>query len=516
MSNLLLDINIIVDICTKRVSYWETSLKAINKCLKNHFSVWIYVGSVQTLEYVVALELRKNKGDEISLKYARYQSGMLLDKFCKNFNWLSSIAEDGEVWHDKDPEDAQLYQAVQRLDNALLLTRDKGMLDRGDFSISPEQYLSYAKNKEQSIQFVDLKTQQNIVRPQLEKKIFKVLSAGQYILGPEVSDLEEKLADFVGVKHCIGISSGSDALLIAMMALGIKAGDEVITTPFSFFATAEMIALLGAKPIFVDIDPRTYNIDAEKIAQAITAKTKAIMPVSLYGQCADFDKINRIAKKYKLPVIEDAAQSLGATYKAKQSCSLTTIACTSFFPSKPLGAYGDGGACFTDNDDLAQMMREIRAHGQDRRYHHPRIGINGRLDTLQAAILLAKFEIFPVEVQQRNEVGENYTHLLQQSCPQIIPPYIEKHNSSVYAQYTIQVEDRQAIIEQLKQANIPVAVHYPIPLHQQDPFKTQAQDLAIAQKMANTVMSLPMHPYLTIEQQEFIVNQLNLEKSVGL
>ncbi|WP_069472371.1 DegT/DnrJ/EryC1/StrS family aminotransferase [Candidatus Marithrix sp. Canyon 246] len=341
-----------------------------------------------------------------------------------------------------------------------------------------------------TIEFIDLKAQQQQILPQLEKNIHQVLHHGKYIMGPEIAQLEQKLANYVGVKHCISVSSGTDALLIAMMALGIKPDDEIITTPFSFIATAETIMLLGAKPVFVDIDPRTYNIDPKHIEAAITAKTKAIMPVSLYGQCADFDAIN----KYNLPVIEDAAQSFGATYKGQKSCSLSTIGCTSFFPSKPLGCYGDGGACFTNDDELAKIMREIRVHGQEKRYHHTRIGINGRMDTLQAAILLAKLEIFPQEVQARNHIGQTYTEKLK-DC--VTTPYIELHNTSVYAQYTIQVDNRDQLQQKLKQQDIPTAVHYPIPLNKQEAFAKLESDCSVAEKVAERVISLPMHPYLT-------------------
>jgi len=298
------------------------------------------------------------------------------------------------------------------------------------------------------------------------------------------------------------------------MALDIKAGDEVITTPFTFIATGEMIALLGAKPVFVDIDPKTYNIDPSKIESAITPKTKAIMPVSLYGQCADMDAINAIAEQHGLPVIEDGAQSLGATYKGKQSCALSTIGCTSFFPSKPLGGYGDSGACFTDDDNLAKIMREIRVHGQDRRYHHPRVGLNGRMDTLQAAILLAKLDIFPEEVRLRGEIGQRYTDLIlgaetteehkgefNGAMAEIVPPYIESRNTSVYAQYTIQVSNREAIQQKLREADIPTAVHYPVPLNKQPSLSTEAFDLSVSEELSGRVMSLPMYPYLKKAQQ---------------
>lgn len=346
------------------------------------------------------------------------------------------------------------------------------------------------------MEFIDLKTQQLEIRDDIEANIRKVLDHGQYIMGPEVSELEEKLAEYVGVKHCIGVSSGTDALLIAMMALGIGYGDEVITTPFTFIATGEMIALLGAKPVFVDIDEHTYNIDPDKIEQAITAKTKAIMPVSLYGQCADFDKINEIAAKHGLPVIEDGSQSFGATYKGNKSCALSTIGCTSFFPSKPLGGYGDSGACFTDDDELANVMRQVRVHGQDRRYHHPRIGINGRMDTMQAAILLAKLDIFSNEVKARQIVGEKYTQLLNENCPKIATPFIETNNTSVYAQYTVQVENRDELQKYSKTEGIPTAVHYPVCLNKQPALETSEFNLPVSESLANKVMSLPMHPYL--------------------
>jgi len=349
--------------------------------------------------------------------------------------------------------------------------------------------------------FIDLKTQQHRVKKAIDDNIANVLAHGRYIMGPEIGDLEARLADYVGVKHAIGVASGTDALLVAMMALGIGHGDEVITTPFSFIATAETIVLLGAKAVFVDIDPKTCNLDPALLESAITDKTKAIMPVSLYGQCADYDAINVIAEKHGLPVIEDGCQSFGASYRGKKSCGLTTIGCTSFFPSKPLGCYGDGGACFTNDEGLAKVMREIRVHGQDRRYHHPRIGINGRLDTLQAAILLAKMDIFEDEVDARGKIGARYSELLGDI---VTAPYIETHNTSVYAQYTVLVEDRKSVQKKLKEADIPTAVHYPIPLNRQ-PALSCSERFEHSEYAADRVMSLPMHPYLTERDQDTIV-----------
>lgn len=359
-------------------------------------------------------------------------------------------------------------------------------------------------NKVNAMQFIDLKTQSKRIETQLFARIKAVIEHGGFIMGPEVQELEQVLATYVGVEHALAVSSGTDALLIALMALGVTAGDEVITTPFSFFATAEVIALLGAKPVFVDIHPDTYNINPALIEAAITPKTKAIMPVSLYGQCADFDAINAIAARHNLPVIEDACQSFGATYKGKKSCGLTTIGCTSFFPSKPLGCFGDGGACFTNDADLAARMNEIRTHGQAKRYHHTSLGINGRLDTLQAAILLEKMAIFPEEVELRHEIAERYQRLLPVDVKK---PTIEAHNTSVYAQYTIEVENREAIQAALQEKGIPTAVHYPSGLHEQPIFKTLypgEQRYPITEHAARHVMSLPMHPYLTLEDQEKI------------
>jgi UDP-2-acetamido-2-deoxy-ribo-hexuluronate aminotransferase len=365
--------------------------------------------------------------------------------------------------------------------------------------------------------FIDLKTQYRRVRDPMNARIQAVLEHGQYVLGAETVELEQRLAAYVGVKHCVGASSGTDTLLIALMALGIGPGDEVITSPFTFIATGEMIALAGAKPVFVDIDSKTYNIDPALIERAITPRTKAIMPVSIYGQCAEFDAINAIAKKHNLPVIEDGAQSFGATYKGRKSCGLSEIGSTSFFPSKPLGCYGDGGALFTNDDGLAKLFREIRVHGQDRRYHHPRLGINGRLDTLQAAILLTKLDIFPDEVSARERIGARYTQLIDAAFASVPPeqramtPYVAPNCTSVYAQYTVEVPNRPQVEERMKARGIPTAVHYPVPLHLQPVFADLKQGVGsfpVAEAAAARVISLPMHPYLTEDQQQAVVAAL--------
>jgi UDP-2-acetamido-2-deoxy-ribo-hexuluronate aminotransferase len=357
------------------------------------------------------------------------------------------------------------------------------------------------------IEFIDLKSQQLRIKDKIDAGIQRVLSHGQYILGPEVSELEEKLAAFVGAKYCISCANGTDALQIAQMAFGIGPGDEVITPGFTYIATAETVALLGAKPVYVDVNPRTYNLDPQLLEAAITSRTKAIIPVSLYGQCAEFDAINAIAAKYGIPVIEDAAQSFGATYKGRRSGSLTTVACTSFFPSKPLGCYGDGGAIFTNDAELAKVMRQIARHGQDRRYHHIRVGINSRLDTLQAAILLPKLEIFAEELTIRQQVAKVYDCLLN-DIGISSTPFIEEYNTSAYAQYTIQVNDRDVWQAKLQDAGVPTAVHYPIPLNKQPAVADDNVHLPVGNAIAERVMSLPMHPYLTRGEQEYIVRSL--------
>jgi len=367
------------------------------------------------------------------------------------------------------------------------------------------------------VQFIDLATQRKRILPNglslrecINQRLSELFDHGQYILGPEVEELEQKLAGFVGVDYCVSVSSGTDALLVALLALGIKPGDEVITTPFSFIATAETIALLGVRPVYVDIDPGTYNLDPDQLDAAISTKTKAIIPVSLYGQPADFPSINQIASRHKIPVIEDGAQSFGATQLGKRSCSLSTIGTTSFFPSKPLGGYGDGGACFTNDKDLAERMRRISRHGQSRRYFHTELGINGRLDTLHAAILLAKLDLFDSEIEARMEIGNSYSMKLN-SAGLMTTPFIKAGNTSVYAQYTIEVDDRLSVQAELNRKNIPTAVHYPTLLCQQPALKACGPRCKTgcitpkAQKASEHVLSLPMHPYLSEDDQNKVV-----------
>ncbi len=356
------------------------------------------------------------------------------------------------------------------------------------------------------IPFIDLKAQYEAHKEEINEEVLGVLESTQFILGPQVSKLEKSLAEFTGAKHAVTCSSGTDSLLLALMALDIKAGDEVITTPFTFIATAEVIALVGATPVFVDIEEQTYNINSGLIEEKITNRTKAIIPVSLYGQCSNMDEINEIAKKHNLHVIEDGCQSLGATYKGKESCNLSDIGCTSFFPSKPLGCYGDGGALFTNNVELAKKIRTLSNHGQKERYKHKYIGINGRFDAIQAAILNVKMKYFRDEIRTREEIGTRYNQLLQNSG--VTPPTILKDRTSVFAQYSIRCKDRANLASKLNQAGVPTAVHYPISLHQQEAFSYlnyKDGDFPLSEKVSSEIISLPMSPYLTKEQQDFVV-----------
>jgi UDP-2-acetamido-2-deoxy-ribo-hexuluronate aminotransferase len=360
------------------------------------------------------------------------------------------------------------------------------------------------------IEFIDLKTQYRDLKNSVDARIQRVLDHGQYIMGPEVKELEAALQTYTGAKHCITVASGTEALLIALMAMGIKPGDEVITSPFTFVATGEVIVLLGAVPVFVDVEPDTCNMDVSKVASAISSKTRAIMPVSLYGQVANMNEINAIAEQHGLTVIEDAAQSFGASYQGKKSCNVSRIGCTSFFPSKPLGCYGDGGAIFTDDDALALAMREIRVHGQERRYYHTRVGVGGRMDTLQCAVVLAKLERFDWEIAERLRIGDRYLGLLSE-VKGVQALVVKDDRDCVWAQMTVQVANRTEVIAKLQTLGVPTAVHYPVPLHQQPAYQTNCRlvgDLTQAEYVSKRVMSLPMHPYLDEATQDRIVAAL--------
>ena len=361
------------------------------------------------------------------------------------------------------------------------------------------------------MEFIDLRSQYRALKPSIDARIQAVLDHGQYIMGPEVAELEVKLAALTGAKHCVTVASGTEALIISLMALGVGPGHEVITTPFTFAATAEAIMLVGAKPVYVDIQSGSCNIDSSLIEAKITPATRAIMPVSLYGQIADMDEINAIAAKHGLTVIEDAAQSFGATYKGRQSCNVATIGATSFFPSKPLGCYGDGGALFTSDDALALAFREIRVHGQSQRYLHTRLGVGGRMDTLQCAVVLGKLERFEWEVAQRQRLGARYAELIKASGAPVELLAVAADRDCVWAQYTIKISAREAVQASLKAAGIPTAVHYPRPLHRQPAYAQDscpADSMPLSNRAGQRVMSLPMSADMTDEQQQQVVQAL--------
>ena len=355
------------------------------------------------------------------------------------------------------------------------------------------------------IDFANLQYQYQLYKDEIDSAIHAVLDKSNYIMGEEVRELEENLQEFTAAKHAITCSSGTDALLLAMMALDIKPGDEVITTPFTFIATAETIAFLGAKPVFVDIDEKTYNIDASKIEEKITPKTKAIIPVSLYGQPADIDAIGTIADKHNLKVIIDGAQSFGSTYKGKTDSNLGDISTTSFFPAKPLGCFGDGGAVFTNDDELATKIKSLRVHGQSKRYHHKYIGMGGRMDTIQCAVVNVKLKHYKKDLSLRQEVASKYTQALKDK--DLILPFVEEERTSAWAQYSVRVNNRDELQTKLKKAGIPTAVHYPMPLHLQEAFvylDYKKGDFPISERVSGEIMSLPMNPYVTDEEIEYI------------
>jgi UDP-2-acetamido-2-deoxy-ribo-hexuluronate aminotransferase len=358
------------------------------------------------------------------------------------------------------------------------------------------------------MEFIDLKEQFRRYRADIEARMAAVLEHGHFIMGPEIGDLEKQLADYTGVKHAITVASGTDSLEIALRALGIGPGDEVITVPFTWISSAEAILLVGAKPVFVDISPIDYNLDVTRLEAAITPRTRAIMPVSLFGQMPDFEAINRVASAHGLAVLEDGAQSFGATQNGRKSCAVSTIGSTSFFPAKPFGCYGDGGALFTDDDELATKMKAIRTHGGIKRHHHALVGMNGRFDTLQAAVLLAKLPHFADEVETRGRIGARYSELLQDVC---VTSQVRPGNTHVYAQYTIRVADRDRLGEQLKAAGIPTAVYYPKCLHEQPVFADlsyQWGDFPESEKASREVISLPMHPFLSEADQDQVVAEV--------
>jgi UDP-2-acetamido-2-deoxy-ribo-hexuluronate aminotransferase len=485
--HLLLASDVVTDLCRA-----GTDQTLLDRARANGDYIWLYAGS--------AGEFAKT-ADPGSFK-----------TMASSCQWLSALSGEAKfVFESGDAELAQLLAALPRLgkDARIVTGVQERLAHHPAACISAAVYLQ-TPAKPKAVSFIDLEYQQSLIRGRLEARIDRVLRHGQYIMGPEIVEVEQQLSGFVGVKHAITVASGTDALLIALMALDIGPGDEVITVPYTWISTAEVIALLRAKTVFVDIQSDTMNMDPEKLEAAITPRTKAIMPVGIYGQCADMTRINAIAAKHGIPVIEDAAQCFGATHHGKKSCGLSLIGCTSFFPSKPLGCYGDGGAIFTPDDKLADKMKQIRVHGQKVKHQHPVVGINGRFDTLQAAILLEKLTIFDDECALRRQVGERYDRLLV-GPEGFRPPVIAEGNTSVYAQYTLIADDPNALSDKLKRAGIPSVSYYAVPLHLQGAFADlgyRKGDFPVAENIASHGLSLPMSPYLTEQDQINVVKAM--------
>ena len=528
--DILINTDVIIDISTQRKPNFAKSSAAYAIAKENGHRLWCYTGSLQTLYLNIVDEVQKSNN---ALDNGRPRSKIeeesrkLIRAFAKDINWLAALAGDADVFAGGNPIVNQLTTALERLgDNAKLLTWDDDLLGKSEHAISPEKFVSeFCGSAQQSIPFIDLAAQQDLLRSQLERNLHTVLHSGKYILGPEIQELERKLADFVGVKHAISCSSGTDALLMPLMACDIGPGDAVFTTPFTFIATAEVIALLGATPIFVDIDPRTFNIDPEKLRQAIQQvkaagkyRPRSIIPVDLFGLPADYDTIMTIAKEDDLIVLEDAAQGFGGIYKGRQAGSLGHVAATSFFPAKPLGAYGDGGAIFTDDDELAEKLVSVRVHGKgSHKYENVRIGLNGRLDTLQASLLLPKLDIFAQEVERRQEVASKYTEELSVHSPKLHCPLVPPNVHSAWAQYSLLCDERREfIIAELKKGGIPTVIYYPTPLHLQPAFSNlgyKTGNFPISESISQRIFSLPMSPYLTDQQSQRIINTV---KNIGL
>ena len=540
--HLVLDAATIVELWCGSRAETRALAELMQRAPANGWQLWIAASQLSSLE---TLACRRMEAGGAAPAAAHDTAREKVAGLLAQVQVLSSFGhEQPQIYaRARNIEQAQVAASARRLDGGgvAIVTHDPSFDALDEVAcLSPQEALERldrpGEANTDAVPFIDLSAQLRRLRPEIERRVDTVLGHGKYIMGPEVGELETRLAAYAGVDHAIGVSSGTDALLIALMALEIGPGDEVITSPFSFISTAETVGLLGAKTVFVDIDPITYNIDASRIEPAITSKTRAIIPVSLYGQPADFEEINRVADKHGLPVIEDAAQSFGATYKGRPSCGLSTIGCTSFFPSKPLGGYGDGGACFTDDPALAKRMREIRVHGQDRRYHHPVIGLNGRLDTLQAAILLAKLDILPGEIEARQRVAKRYNARLAEhhvgpghpgpdgnasacagetdgaASSGITLPEVKADRTSAWAQYTVSVSNRETVQARLKQAGIPTAVYYPVPLYRQPVFEdsgAKPADFPNCEALQSRVLSLPMHPYLTHADQDRISDALD-------
>jgi UDP-2-acetamido-2-deoxy-ribo-hexuluronate aminotransferase len=502
--HLILDSSVGLQLCSE--SKESELVKKLHAAKEQGVRIWFYVGEYSTL----VGDLNRNLGNTSSPEDASLVAPRRrLEEVLPGVQWLSALSHDIPNTDDSDPIATALTHAADRLaGSAWVLTYDECRVKKGvPFALAENFDIPHSAGH---VPFVDLGAQQDRIRGQIEERMHRVLHHGRYVMGEEIAELESELTKMSGAAHCICVSSGTDALLAALMAIGIKPGDEVITSPFTFFATAETIVLLGGVPVYVDIDPETFNLDPDRIEDAVSPRTRAIMPVSLYGQCAEMDDISTIARRHSLVVIEDAAQSFGARFHGRSSCALSELACTSFFPAKPLGAYGDGGACFTQDAATADRLRQIRDHGQQGRYHHTALGINGRLDTIQAAILSAKLTIFEDEISARQCVADRYAALLADlaSAGHITLPVLRPYNTSAWAQYTIRVRDREQIQKYLAEQGIPSAVHYPTPLYDQPALAQSIQDCPESDRAAQEVLSLPMHPYLDDAAQVRVSNAL--------
>ena len=496
----ILDNNFIIDILTNRNNFQDRFLDILYYLLKEQKG-YLAASQIDNLRYVI-----KKNYTEIFEKYKKLERNLKIVK-------TPSYIDFDNVLADIDFED-YIIELSARSIGAKVITSDKKFLAISDVAISPERFYELEMTNEINIDFANIKKQHHLYQAEIEEEIDKVLNSAKFIMGPQIQELEERICDFTGAKYVVTCSSGTDALLLSMMAIDIKPGDEVITTPFTFIATAETIALLGAKPVFVDIDEETYNIDVNKIEEKITDKTKAIIAVSLYGQPSDLDKINQLKiQNPELKIIVDGAQSFGATFKGKSEVHYCDIFTTSFFPAKPLGCYGDGGAVLTNNTKLAEKIKKLRVHGQEKRYEHKYIGINGRMDTIQAGILMVKLRHYKEELALRQKIAERYTEMLSSdfklNTPHstLITPHLKNDRTSAWAQYSIRVKNRDKIQIKLKEREIPTAIHYPKPLYLQecfDYFGYKKEDFPLAEKVSKEILSLPMNSYLTQEEIEYI------------
>lgn len=542
--NVVFDVNIVLDLLLQRKEYYPEQERCFQLLMANDVPLYFPVCALPTLEYVHLIELKRLqkagsiKGNENIRQLSKEQLKVF-------FGQVIICTSLGAHWDAIPPdypdhEDALISLSASLLPgDTIIWTEDGAFKPLGDIpAVGDHNVVQEAlSNKEDSIPFIDLAAQQQRIRTKLDKNIHTVLRHGKYIMGPEVKKLEERLAAFACVKHCIGCASGTDALLMTLMAMDVGPGDAIFTTPFTFIATAEVISLLGATPVFVDIDPKTFNIDPDKLELAIKAvkandpsiyplptdsklntqnpklNAKGIITVDLFGLPCDYDRINAIAKEHGLFVVEDAAQGFGGKYKGKRAGSLADIGCTSFFPAKPLGCYGDGGAVFTDDDVMADSLRSIRVHGKGtHKYDNARIGLNARLDTIQAAVLNAKFDIFPQEIEFRNQVAEKYSRLLSAMSNELSTPFVPEGYKSAWAQYSLLSDKKEQIQSALKEKGIPTAVYYPKPLHLQTAFSYLGYkngDMPASEDCSRRIFSLPMHPYLKDREIERICKYLS-------